>query len=157
MISLLLLLAAAQASPPPPPPLPPVKVAEARATLRQAAEARRAVIDAAINSQLLGGGYFQRVTDPAEQAAAAARFQERLRSVGIPASVGGCQWIGLVAAGVANGNRSFGGACSVTMASGGPSDFLICDASLGGVTLIRPEWFASDDLYVEVFIRRTCL
>lgn len=95
------------------------------------------------------------MTDAAEKAAIAARFQSRLRSIGVPASVGECQWIGLVGASVANGNQSYGGACSVTMGRGRPTVSLICDATLGGVTLIEPAWFASDADYIETFNRHS--
>ena len=157
MVTLLLLLAAAHPSPHPASTPTPGERAEPRAKFAHEAEGSRAAIEAAVDSRLLGGGYFQLVTGRAERAAAAARFQERLRSIGIPASVGDCEWIGLVAAGVAKGNRSYGGACRVKMGSKRPDHFLICDADLGGITLTQPAWFASDPLYIELFIRRTCL
>lgn len=120
------------------------------------AEPSKAAMEAAIATGLLGSGYFQVVTDKTEQASARRRFQKRLRSVGLPVSVQTCQWIGLVAQGTANGNRSYGGACRVKVGPRPAQDFLICEADLGGVTLIHPAWFASDALFIEAFIRRTC-
>ena len=147
-----LLLAAAQTSTP-----SPVQIAEAKARLRHEVEANHAGIDLAIKHHLIEGGYFRVVTDKVEQRSVIAGFQKRLRSIGIPAAVGKCHWIGLVAEGVKDGNFSYAGACRVRIASQPPSDFLICDASLGGMSLIKPDWYASDGDYVELFIRRTCL
>lgn len=147
-----LLLAAAQTS-----AASPAQVAEAKAHLRHEAEANRAAIDAAIKHRLIGSGYFQMVADKARQRLVIAGFQERLHSLGIPATIGKCDWIGLVAEGVKGGNLSYGGACRVRIASQAPAEFLICDASLGGISLVKPEWYAFDADYIELFIRRTCL
>ena len=149
------LLLAAAALPPAPPSA--ADVANSKATLRREAEATRAAIDAAVQQRLLGSGLFRLVTDKRERRRASARFQKHLRSIGIPAAVGECQWIGLVAEGVKDGNLSYGGACRVRIASRPPADFLICEASLGGLSLVKPEWFASDSEYIELFIRRACL
>jgi hypothetical protein len=157
MISFLLLAAALQPSSLPMPTSSAAPAAEAGKSPLQEPEARRTALDAAIAGQLLGSGYFRLVTDKQEQASAAAGFENRLRSAGIPASVSDCHWIGLVAAGSARGNRSYGGACSVRMGTRRPSDFLICAADLGAVTLVQPSWFAWDAEYIELFIRRTCL
>jgi hypothetical protein len=146
-----LLLAAAQTSTASP------QVAEAKAHLRQEAEANRAAIEQAIKHRLIGSGYFQMVSDKAEERLVIAGLQKRLRSLGIPATLGKCDWIGLVAEGVKGGNLSYGAACRVRIAANAPADFLICDASLGGLSLIKPEWHAFDADYVELFIRRTCL
>jgi hypothetical protein len=153
MIEPLLLLVGAHVLQPP----APAEMAAARETVRRAAEAERAAIDAAIESRLLGRGYFHIVTDNSERTSATARFQKRLRSIGIPASVGACEWIGLITAGTASGERLYGGACRVQMGSARPATYLICDSYLGGLTLIRPKWFASDATSIELFIRRTCV
>jgi hypothetical protein len=147
MIGLLSLLAAIQA---PPTPLSP------RPEAAEVHDDRRAM-DAAIANRLLGSGYFQMVDDPGERSEVAARFQQRLRAIGIPATVGRCHWIGLVSTGTASGNRSHGGACRVGIGSQPPADLLICEADLGAVTLVDPDWFAFDAAFVELFIRRTCL
>ena len=97
------------------------------------------------------------VTDDPERRSVIAGFQKRLRSIGVRATVGKCDWIGLVAEGFARANVSYGGACRVRIALAPAADFLICDASLGGISLIKPEWFAFDEDYIELFIRRTCL
>jgi hypothetical protein len=135
----------------------PAQVAAAKASLRQEEEANRAAIDLAIKHRLIRSGYFRMVTDKPERRSVIAGFQKRLRSIGIRATVGNCHWIGLVADGFARANVSYGGACRVRIASGAAADFLICDASLGGISLIKPEWFAFDEDYIELFIRRTCL
>ena len=121
------------------------------------AEPNPAAIDQAIRHQLIGSGYFQLVTDRGERRSVIAGFQKRLRSLGIPATVGKCDWVGLVAQGFGNANVSYGAACRVRMGAKPASDFLICDANLGGISVIKPDWYASDAQYIEVFIRRTCL
>ncbi|MFL6727524.1 MAG: hypothetical protein ACJ8FS_13580 [Sphingomicrobium sp.] len=133
-----------------------VQVAQAKAHLKAEAEAQRAAIDLAIKRRLIGGGYFQLVSDKGEQRVVVAGFEKRLRSIGIPASVGQCAWIGLVADGFARSNQSYGGACRVRIASRPTADFLICDASFGGISLIKTDWFAGDAEYIETFIRRAC-
>jgi hypothetical protein len=121
------------------------------------AEPDRAAIDQAIKRQLIGSGYFQLVTDQGERRSVIAGFQKRLRSLGIPATVGECDWVGLVAQGFANSNDSYGAACRVRIGAKPASPFLICDASLGGISLVKPDWYAFDAQYIEIFIRRTCL
>jgi hypothetical protein len=153
MITVFLLAAAVQAPAPP----SPARVAQAKTLLRRQAEEQRTAIDAAIKHDLLGGGYFRLVTDKREQRSVVAGLQKRLRSIGIPASVGKCDWIGLVAQGFKDGNLSYGAACRVRIASQAPADFLICDASLGGVSLVAPDLFFSEPDYIEILIRRTCL
>ena len=71
-------------------------------------EPDQASIDAAIKHELLGSGYFQVVTDRTEQRMVIAGFQKRLRSLGIRATVGKCDWIGLVAQGSASKLRADG-------------------------------------------------
>ncbi len=164
MISLLLAGLTQVLVPPPSAPRDPAATSraqperdEARYNVQRAAQARRAAIDAAIESRVISRGYFQLVTDIAEQRAARTRAQQRLRSIGIPASVGACRWMGMVSEGTPRGNRSYGGACSVRMGSLPPRNYLICEADLGGITLADPAWFADDAEYIEMFIRRTCL
>ncbi|HEX8062507.1 MAG TPA: hypothetical protein VF535_04760 [Allosphingosinicella sp.] len=154
MIGFLLLAAAAQAPATAP---TPAEVASAQEGFRREAEEGREAIDSAIRHRLLARGDFSRITDAAEQRSAARRFEKRLRSLGIAASVGECRWMGLVAEGTATGNRSYGGACMVKIGARRASDFLICEADLGSVTLVKPDWFAWDSEYIETFIRRTCI
>ena len=120
-------------------------------------EPDQASIDAAIKHELLGSGYFQVVTDRTEQRMVIAGFQKRLRSLGIRATVGKCDWMGLVAQGFVNSNLSYGAACRVRVAGKPATHFLLCDASLGGFSLIKPDTYAFDAQYIEIFIRRTCL
>jgi len=168
MISFLLFVAATQAwsRPAPAPPSAhrtkltaptPTEIAEARASTKGDLEARRTALQAAIESRVVSSGYFQLVTDVTEQRRERTRFQERLRAVGIPAALGVCHWMGLVPEGTARGNRSYGGACSVKIGSRSSQNFLICAASLGGITLVHPDAYAFDAEYIELFIRRTCL
>jgi hypothetical protein len=154
MFGFLLLLAAAQAPAAAP---TPGEVASAQESFRREAVERREAIDSAMSHRLLARGYFSLITDPAEQRSAARGFEKRLRSLGIPATVGKCDWMGLVAEGTAMGNRSYGGACRVKIGARPASDFLICEADLGGVTLVKPDSFAWDSEYIETFIRRTCI
>ena len=121
------------------------------------AEPDRAAIDQAIKHQLVGSGYFRMVTDKAEQRSAIAGIQKRLRSLGIPITVRNCDWVGVVAHGFANSNLSYGAACHVRLGTKPTTDFLICDASLGGISLIKPDAYGWAPDYVEIFIRRTCV
>jgi hypothetical protein len=138
-------------------PPSPAQIDAAKRSLPGEAAANRAVFDKAIERRFLESGAFRIVTDKAERRLVAAGFQKRLRSIGVPATVAKCEWIGLVAEGVKNGNVSYGGACRLRIASRPPADFLICEASLGGISLIKPDWFSSDADYIQLFIRRTCL
>jgi len=82
------------------------------------------------------------VTGRAEQRSVVAGFERRLRSIGIQATIGKCDWMGLVAEGVKGGNLSYGAACRVRIASRSPADFLICEASLGGNSLTKPDVYS---------------
>lgn len=156
-LGLVLAVAAAAAPPPATPGRPtPAQVAAARAYLRQRAAERRAVVDRTTASDLWAAGYFQRVTDRRERAAAVAGFERRLRKLGISAKVGRCAWMGMLAAGVADGNHAYGAACNMRIGGKAAADFLICDDDMGGITLSQPEWYAFDDEYIELFLRRAC-
>ena len=168
MIGILLLAVATQSWSPPPrssvpreqtkPAAPtPTEIAKARASTRRDLDTRRAALRAAIESRVVGSGHFQLVTDVDERKQERTRYQERLRAIGIPATLGVCHWMGFVSEGTARGNRSYGGACRVKIGSRPAQDFLICAADLGGITLIHPDAYAVDSEYIELFIRRTCL
>lgn len=107
--------------------------------------------------QRLNGGYFQLVDDPAERANAKAAMQRRLHSIGIKAEIRECDWMGLVAQGTKDGNNSYGAACKVRINGQPERSLLICNADLGGLSLIEPDWYAWDASYIELFIRRACL
>jgi hypothetical protein len=105
----------------------------------------------------LNGGEFQLVDDPTEQARAIAMMQRRLHDIGIKAEIGRCEWLGLVAQGTSGGNLSYGAACKVRVGREPERSLLICNANLGGFSLIEPDVYASDPSYIELFIRRACL
>jgi hypothetical protein len=153
MIMVALLIAAAVQAPQ---AASPAQVAEARAHLRRQAEANRRALEDAIRQRLLDSGYFQMVTGRAEQRSVVAGFERRLRSIGIQATIGKCDWMGLVAEGVKGGNLSYGAACRVRIASRSPADFLICEASLGGISLTKPDVYSWGADYIELYIRRAC-
>lgn len=156
------LLGATLAAAVPPKPSPPAgrptaaQVAAARIAVRRRAAERRAAIDSATKAGLWSPGYFQRVTNREERAAAVAGFERRLRGLGISAKGGRCAWMGELAAGVADGNHAYGAVCKMRIGGKAAADFLICDDDMGGISLSQPEWFAYDDDYIEVFMRRAC-
>lgn len=150
MVVALLLLASMG----PQPGQAPSRIAGTRPSLQ--GEADRTAIDAAVTHRVIGSGYFRLVAGKAEQRLVIAEFEKRLRSTGIPITIDKCEWIGLVAEGVKGGNLSYGGACRVRIASRPPADFLVCEATLGSISLTKPDWFASDLDYIELFIRRSC-
>ena len=121
------------------------------------AAARRAAIDAMVDLRLLESGHFQLVVDREEQAGIAEEMERGLRSLGITATMGACRWMGLVAAGTARGHRSYGAACQIRIGDEPARDFLICHSqAVGALTLVHPAWFAYDEEYIELFIRRAC-
>ena len=118
--------------------------------------AERCAIDQAVANGVLGSGYFQIVHDKSESRRAVADMQKRLRKLGIKATVGRCDWVGLVSQGTAHGNNSYGAACNVSVDGQPQRSFLICNSQYGGVTLVQPDVFTSDRSFMETFIRRAC-
>jgi hypothetical protein len=118
--------------------------------------AERCAIDQAVANGLLGPGYFRMVDDRTEAARAVADMRKRLRALGIKATFGRCDWVGLVSQGTARGNNSYGAACKLSIDGRPQRHFLICNAELGGVTLVQPDVFAFDRSFIETFIRRAC-
>lgn len=118
--------------------------------------AERCAIDQAVANGLLGSGYFRIVHDRSESTRAVAGMMTRLRKLGIRATVGRCDWVGLVSQGTAHGNNSYGAACELRLAGQPERSFLICNSQYGGVTLVQPDVYASDRSFVENFIRRAC-
>ena len=112
--------------------------------------------DCALNFMFLDTGYFQLVEDPAELTAASREMQTTLRELGIPAEVGACDWMGLVAVGTANGNISYGAMCDVRMGQRPPRRFMICNSRYGGITLVEFDVYPADAESIEMFIRRSC-
>lgn len=118
--------------------------------------AERCAIDRAVANGLLGSGYFQIVHDARESRRALTDMQNRLRKLGIKATFGRCDWVGLVSQGTAHGNNSYGAACNLRLDGQAPRWFLVCNSQYGGVTLVRPDVYASDASFIEAFIRRAC-
>jgi len=118
--------------------------------------AERCATDQAVANGLLGPGYFRMVDDRTEAARAVADMRKRLRALGIKATFGRCDWVGLVSQGTARGNNSYGAACKLSIDGRPQRHFLICNAELGGVTLVQPDVFAFDRSFIETFIRRAC-
>lgn len=96
------------------------------------------------------------VDDKSEANRALVAMKERLHKLGIKATFGRCDWVGLVSDGTAHGNTNYGAACRLTIERQAPRWYLICNSQYGGVTLAQPDVFAGDRSFVENFIRRSC-
>ncbi len=70
---------------------------------------------AAIAAGLVASGEFQIVTDAIERSSAIAGFQQQIRDLGVPATFGTCDPIGLLAGTSADSNRGYGGVCEIAI------------------------------------------
>jgi hypothetical protein len=97
------------------------------------------------------------VDDTSEARGALAAMKARLHKLGINATFGRCDWVGLVSDGTAHGNNSYGASCKLAVERQAPRWFLICNSQYNGLTLAQPDVFAMDRNSIEAFIRRACL
>lgn len=109
-----------------------------------------------IELSFLGGGYFQIIDDPAYIAEITEAMELSLEGLGIPAHIGVCDWMGLVASGTASGSRAYGARCAVTIGQQPSRWLMICSERYGGITLVGPSDYAADPHSIELFIRRAC-
>ncbi|HEX9955304.1 MAG TPA: hypothetical protein VGB48_08850 [Allosphingosinicella sp.] len=117
---------------------------------------RQAAVQKMQDLYLLRRGYFSAVP-PEERPERIAHVQQGLRALGIPATIQGCAWMGVIANGNASGAYAFGGICKVRIADKAADTFIVCHDRIGGTALVHPDSIGMSDEDGELLLRRVCV